>query len=78
MARKMVLAKIIGLVALGNGLIFAQGFTAAITGTVKDMSGAVVEGAAVSVKHIETGLTRAAQADNTGSYSIPSLPVGVI
>jgi hypothetical protein len=76
MASKMLLAKIIGLVALGNGLIFAQGFTAAITGTVKDMSGAAVEGAAVSVKHIETGLTRTAQADNSGSYSIPSLPVG--
>src|SRR5712691_345649 len=76
MARQMLLTKIIGLVALGNGLVFGQGFTAAITGTVKDMSGAAVERAAVSVKHIETGLTRAAQADNSGGYSIPSLPVG--
>ena len=71
-------ASMLGLIALGDCPVFAQGFTAAITGTVKDMSGAAVEGAAVSVKHIETGLTRAAQADNSGSYSIPSLPVGVI
>ena len=69
-------AAIIGLIAFGNCPVFAQGFTAAITGTVKDMSGAAVEGAAVSVKHIETGLTRAAQADSIGGYSIPSLPVG--
>ena len=40
------------------------------------MSGAVLEGAAVTVKHLETGLTRAAQADANGNYSIPSLPVG--
>src|SRR5258708_10892929 len=70
-----LVAGIIGLI-LGNGLVFAQGSNGAITGTVKDMSGAVSTGAAVTVKHIETGLTRAVQADSSGSYSVPSLPVG--
>lgn len=63
-------------IALASCLIFAQGFTATITGIVKDASGAVLQGAAVSVRHVETGLTRAAVSDANGSYSIPSLPVG--
>src|SRR5712692_3510214 len=67
---------IIGLIALGNGVVFAQGFTGAITGTVKDVSGAALVGAAVTVKHIETGLTRAVEADASGNYSVSSLPVG--
>src|SRR5712692_1344802 len=67
---------IIALIALGNGLVFAQGFTGAITGTVKDVSGAALVGAAVTVKHVETGLTRAVEADASGNYSVSSLPVG--
>ena len=50
--------------------------TASITGTVKDMSGAVLPGATVTAKHLETGLTRAAETDASGSYSMPSLPIG--
>jgi hypothetical protein len=36
------------LIVLGNCPIFAQGVTPSITGTVKNMSGTAVEGAAVS------------------------------
>src|SRR5437867_10057124 len=71
-----LVAGVIGFIALGNCPVFAQGFTAAITGTVKDVSGAVIPGAAITVKHLETGLTRVAEADAGGSFSIPSLPVG--
>jgi hypothetical protein len=63
-------------IALANSLVFAQSFTATITGTVKDESGSVLQGAAVTAKHTETGLTRASVSDASGSYSIPSLPVG--
>jgi hypothetical protein len=55
---------------------FAQGFTATITGSVKDASGAVLEGATITVTHIESGLKRMAVADAGGSYTIPSLPIG--
>jgi hypothetical protein len=68
--------RLIALLALGTGLVFAQGSTATITGTVKDVSGAVLQGAMVTVKHLDTGLTRTDEADNSGSFSIPSLPVG--
>ena len=67
---------LIGLILLGNCVMFAQGFAGAITGTVTDTSGAVLPGTMVSVKHLETGLTRAVEADPSGNYSIPSLPVG--
>ena len=67
---------LIGLILLGNSGMFAQGFAGAITGTVTDTSGAVLPGTMVSVKHLETGLTRAVEADPSGNYSIPSLPVG--
>src|SRR5262245_30656316 len=63
-------------IALGSGLAFAQGSTASIIGTVRDASGAVVPGAAATIKNLETGLTRAAEADTNGGYSMASLPVG--
>src|SRR6202049_944511 len=69
-------AAIIGLIALGEGLVFAQGRTASISGTVRDVSGAVLPGAAITVKHTETGLTRAALSDSGGGFNVPSLPVG--
>src|SRR5690349_18155014 len=72
----LAVARMIALVALGNCPVFAQSFSATLTGTVRDTSGAVLTGAAVTVKHIETGLTRAVQADASGSYSVLSLPVG--
>jgi hypothetical protein len=75
-ALSILAAGVVGLIVLGNCPVFGQGSTGSITGTVKDASGAVVEGAAVTVRHIETGLTRAAQADSSGNYNIPSLPVG--
>src|SRR6266853_4273662 len=67
---------IIGFIALGTGLLFAQGSTAAITGTVRDASGAAVPTSVITVKHLDTGLTRTAQSDVRGAYSVQSLPVG--
>ncbi|MBI2816075.1 MAG: TonB-dependent receptor [Acidobacteria bacterium] len=57
------------------GTVWAQ-VTASITGTVKDASGAVVPEATVTIKNLESGLTRTAETDDRGSYSVPALPVG--
>ena len=67
---------ILGLIALGNCPAFAQGFTAALSGVVRDASGAVVPNATITLKHIETGLTRTVKTNGDGSYKVPSLPVG--
>jgi hypothetical protein len=54
----------------------AQTFRGTILGTVTDPSGAVVEGAKVTVKNTGTGLERATDTGGDGSYSIPELPIG--
>src|SRR6266849_1504569 len=71
-----IVVALVGLIALGNCPVLAQGFAGSITGTVKDSSGAAVLGATVTVKHLETGLTRAVEVDASGNYSLASLPVG--
>ncbi len=47
-----------------------------LTGVVRDATGAVVSGAAVNAKHIETGLTRSAVTDDSGRYLVTVLPSG--
>src|SRR5262245_44298372 len=67
---------ILGLIALGSSLILAQGSTAAISGIVRDATGALIPGATVSAKHIESGLTRMAVSSENGGYNLQLLPVG--
>src|SRR6267142_1771005 len=47
-----------------------------ISGTVTDSTGAVVVGAAVTVKNQDTDATRKAVTNSTGYYSFPSLSPG--
>jgi hypothetical protein len=49
---------------------------ASITGVITDSSGAVTPGVAVKARHVETGVTYEATANETGSYTISALPVG--
>jgi outer membrane receptor protein involved in Fe transport len=56
--------------------VSAQQITGNIRGNVADPSGAVVQGAVVSAKHVETGLTRTANTDRDGNYLLLELPVG--
>src|SRR5262245_34816298 len=69
-------AAIIALIALGSCLAFGQGSTAAISGVVRDTTGAVIPGVMITAKHIESGLTRAAVTNETSGYSLQLLPVG--
>jgi hypothetical protein len=50
--------------------------TARISGTVRDPSGAVVGGVAVTAISTDTGIKQLARTDTQGFYSFPSLPVG--
>jgi hypothetical protein len=56
---------------------FAQLETGQITGRVTDPNGAVVPGAAVTVKSVETGAERAATADAEGAYTVTNLQPGL-
>ena len=56
--------------------VAAQQITGSIRGTVQDPSGAIVRGATVTAKQVETGLTRVVAADRQGEYVLVELPIG--
>src|SRR5712664_3862489 len=53
-----------------------QTFRGGIQGVVTDPNGAVIAGADVTVANPDTGLTRTAQTDDSGSYLFSELPIG--
>jgi hypothetical protein len=55
---------------------FSQVVGGAISGTVRDQTGALLPGATVSVENVETGFVRALVADGAGVYAAPSVAVG--
>ncbi|MFN0122780.1 MAG: carboxypeptidase regulatory-like domain-containing protein [Blastocatellia bacterium] len=59
-----------------SGTASAQTYTATLTGTVTDPSGASVPGVKVIAANQGTGLEYTAQTSDTGVYTIPFLPVG--
>jgi hypothetical protein len=56
--------------------LFAQFDAAAVLGTIRDGSGAVVPGATVSLKNVSTNLATEATADAKGDYQFPLVQVG--
>ena len=55
---------------------FAQESTARLLGTITDPSGAVIPHVSVVAKNLATGLERKTLSNESGDYSIPSLPIG--
>jgi outer membrane receptor protein involved in Fe transport len=64
------------LVLLAGVATHAQTFRGTILGSVSDSSGAAVPGATVTIKNLDTGLTRAVATQDDGSYSAQELPIG--
>jgi len=65
--------------ALCSPALFAQGgavTTGTISGVVKDPTGAVIPGAEVLVKNVDTGVTRTVVSDDSGFYTVPNVPTG--
>jgi len=63
-------------IALASALVWGQNFSASMSGIVRDPTGAVLPGVSVTARHIESGLTRTVSTNETGTYNMPSLPVG--
>ena len=57
------------------GLVWGA-VTGSVSGTVQDATGAVIQGATVTVTNTAQGIQRKAATDIKGSYTFPSLPVG--
>jgi Carboxypeptidase regulatory-like domain len=74
LGRSLPLALVILLFASAANL-WAQA-TAQISGAVKDQSGAVLPGVEIRATQAETGSSRTAVTNETGSYVLPDLPIG--
>ncbi|MBA3569374.1 MAG: carboxypeptidase regulatory-like domain-containing protein [Pyrinomonadaceae bacterium] len=68
-----VIASLFLAVVIGH----AQSINGRIVGTVTDPNGAVVPKASVSVTNEGTGAERTVEADDSGTYVVPELPVGL-
>ena len=58
------------------GVVFSQSTTASLSGTVTDEKSAVIPGAGVTAKNVDTGLSRSVVTDADGRYNFVNLPVG--
>jgi hypothetical protein len=61
---------------LSVGLLFSQGNTGTVLGTVTDASGAVVPRVKVVVMNVDTGVATPVETDNLGNYRAQFLPPG--
>jgi hypothetical protein len=66
----------LALILIGAIPAVAQRPDGSISGTVKDPSGAVIPGAAVTTTHDQTGAVRTSSTSAAGNYTVPSLLVG--
>ncbi|MDQ6678837.1 MAG: carboxypeptidase regulatory-like domain-containing protein, partial [Acidobacteriota bacterium] len=66
--------RLLALCALSTSVLLCQ--NAGIDGLVRDQSQAAVPNATVTVVNLDTGLQRTATTNNSGTYSVPLLPVG--
>jgi hypothetical protein len=77
MSRWFPLCSIALLVAVLHQSAFAQqAATATLSGTIKDPNGALVSGAAVTAKHIATGIVRNSVSSDQGAFVITNLAAG--
>ncbi len=73
--KRLVTVWLIGLCVLSAPLVSAQ-TTGSIAGTVKDSTGGVLPGVAITVTNLETGTTRDAVTDAEGRYTATNLNIG--
>src|ERR1700688_2810563 len=72
----MKLRLLVVFVLLSTAMLVGQTFRGTVLGTVTDPSGAVVSGATVKVRNVDTGLERTTQTTADGTYSARELPFG--
>ncbi|HEU0120863.1 MAG TPA: TonB-dependent receptor [Bryobacteraceae bacterium] len=73
---RLSLLRAAALVAACTAFSQAQEVTAGIYGVVQDATAAVVPGASLVVRNVDTGLSRQTTSDESGNYSFVLLPIG--
>ena len=74
MRKVLPLALVFGL--LLPSLAFAQRTTATVRGTVRDATQGLLPGVTVTATNEDTGLVRSVVSNESGSFSVPDLPIG--
>ena len=74
MRKVLPLALVFGL--LLPSLAFAQRTTATVRGTVRDATQGLLPGVTVTATNEDTGLVRSVVSNESGSFSVPNLPIG--
>ena len=64
------------LLAVFGSILNAQTFRGTLLGTVADATGAVIPGAAITVKNMDTGVARTTESNGDGQFTVPELPIG--
>lgn len=72
----LILGAMLTLILLEKPNALAQVAGGSISGTVKDMTGAVVPVASVKVRNLGTGVQQSTQTNSDGFFAFPSIPVG--
>src|SRR5688572_15081570 len=62
---------------LSSSSTLAQSATGSIEGVIVDQTGALMPGVTVTALHVATGAERSALTDDTGTFRLVLLPVGV-
>ncbi|HEY3121388.1 MAG TPA: carboxypeptidase-like regulatory domain-containing protein, partial [Vicinamibacteria bacterium] len=77
-SRRSLLALVVACYALALPLpVAAQGANAALSGSVRDETGAMLPGATVAIRNVETSLRRELVTDAGGRFAAPNLPPGL-
>lgn len=66
----------LALALLAVSAAFAQFDTAVLNGNVRDSSGAIVPGANVKIRNLDTGLVRSTTSNASGIYNLTEIPPG--
>jgi hypothetical protein len=65
-----------GSLLLWAGAVLCGAQTGSIDGTVSDSAGAVIPGAAITIRNLQSSASRSVTSNAVGAYSIPDLSVG--
>jgi len=76
MLSKRLMFPVLFFTLLCTSLVSGQGTSGTISGTVKDPQGAVIGGATVTIKNLDTQLQRQVSTDSKGYYRVVGIPVG--
>lgn len=74
--KKKLLRSFLLLLISSNQTALPQATTAAISGVVKDITGAILPGSTVTVKNTDTGIARTIVTDDQGRYRASNLSLG--